>query len=180
VHEVNALNQNNQLDMILLKPDPKDPSKTIQKIYICYHITKTLKQQNIQQDLIEPLFEVEESFTKKDTLFIITKDEMNDTLEANIKHYWESEKYFIVVVSLKRLQFNILNHSLVPPHRVLSDLEEITAIKNKYNITDNSQLPEISRFDPVAQAICLRPGEICEIKRPSKTAIETLYYRVCV
>ena len=59
-------------------------------------------------------------------------------------------------------------------------LDEIDAVKKKYNVTNNNLFPEISRFDPVAQVIFIRPGEICEITRPSKTAIESFYYRVCV
>ena len=53
-------------------------------------------------------------------------------------------------------------------------------IKKKFNIVNNSQLPEISRFDPVAQSLCMRPGEVCEILRPSKTAIKSPYYRICI
>ena len=51
--------------------------------------------------------------------------------------------------------------------------------KEKYNITDNSQFPELSRFDPVAQAIGIRPGQLCKIERPSKTAIMADFYRIC-
>ena len=43
--------------------------------------------------------------------------------------------------------------------------------KIKFNIKDNSQMPGISRFSPVSLAIGIRPGEICEILRKSKTAI---------
>ena len=50
----------------------------------------------------------------------------------------------------------------------------------KYNITDKIQFPDISRFDPVARAIGLRPGQLCKITRYSKTAIETFYYRICI
>ena len=50
----------------------------------------------------------------------------------------------------------------------------------KYNISKPELLPEISRFDPVAKAICIRPGQVCKITRPSKTAIETNYYRICI
>jgi DNA-directed RNA polymerase subunit H (RpoH/RPB5) len=67
---------------------------------------------------------------------------------------------------------------LVPPHRILSNAEKI-AIKTKYNIMDDVQFPDISRFDPVAQAIGIRPGQVCEIIRPSKTAISAPYYRIC-
>ena len=68
---------------------------------------------------------------------------------------------------------------LIPNHRKLTSNEAIQ-MKQKYNITDNAQLPEISRFDPVALAIGLRPGEVCHIQRPSKTAIYGDYYRYCL
>ena len=42
------------------------------------------------------------------------------------------------------------------------------------------QWPEISRFDPVAQAIGLRPKEVCKIIRSSETAITSTYYRMCL
>jgi DNA-directed RNA polymerase subunit H len=99
-------------------------------------------------------------------------------LANTVKHIWESEKIFIILQPLKRLQFNILTHILVPPHRVLSESEKID-IKKRYNIIDDSHFPDISRFDPVAQAIGIRPGEVCEIIRPSKTAISAPYYRIC-
>jgi DNA-directed RNA polymerase subunit H len=80
---------------------------------------------------------------------------------------------------LKRLQYNILDHNLVPPHRILQNKEKEEII-DKYKIIDNKQLPEISRYDPVSVAINMRPGDICEIIRPSKTAILTKYYRYCI
>jgi DNA-directed RNA polymerase subunit H (RpoH/RPB5) len=58
--------------------------------------------------------------------------------------------------------------------------EDVKNIMKRYNITDKVQFPDISRFDPVAQVIGIRPGQICEITRPSKTAIEGKYYRICV
>jgi DNA-directed RNA polymerase subunit H (RpoH/RPB5) len=58
--------------------------------------------------------------------------------------------------------------------------EEVEEVKIKYNINKLSQLPEISRFDPVAQVIGIRPGQVCEIIRSSKTAVNSKYYRVCI
>ena len=81
--------------------------------------------------------------------------------------------------NINRLQFNILNHSLVPKANVLND-EQVKELKQKYSIETQKQLPEISRFDPHALAIYLRPGEICEFKRNSATAMNYNYYRVCV
>ena len=57
---------------------------------------------------------------------------------------------------------------------------EVSIIMKKYNISDITQFPDISRFDPVAQVIGLRPGQVCEITRDSKTAIESNYYRYCI
>ena len=178
VNEVNTMFQNKQMDMLLekSKEDPRTGRKN--KIYILFYLAKAIRPANIQE-MIDDLFNLEETLTKEDTLLIITKDEMNDTLMATLKHVWETDKIFIVVQNIKRLQFNIHEHTLVPPHRVISD-DERTLIKTKYNITEDTQFPDISRFDPVAQAICLRPGQICEITRPSKTAIQSIYYRLCI
>jgi DNA-directed RNA polymerase subunit H (RpoH/RPB5) len=178
VNEVNTMFQNKQMDMLLekSKEDPRTGRKN--KVYILFYLAKAIRPANIQE-MIDDLFNLEETLTKEDTLLIITKDEMNDTLMATLKHVWETDKIFIVVQNIKRLQFNIHEHTLVPPHRVISD-DERTLIKTKYNITEDTQFPDISRFDPVAQAICLRPGQICEITRPSKTAIQSIYYRLCI
>jgi DNA-directed RNA polymerase subunit H (RpoH/RPB5) len=178
VNEVNTMFQNKQMDMLLekSKEDPRTGRKN--KVYILFYLAKAIRPANIQE-MIDDLFNLEETLTKEDILLIITKDEMNDTLMATLKHVWETDKIFIVVQNIKRLQFNIHEHTLVPPHRVISD-DERDVIKTKYNITDDTQFPDISRFDPVAQAICLRPGQICEITRPSKTAIQSIYYRLCI
>lgn len=178
INEVNTMTQNKQLDMLVEKPVAEDSPVPSLKIYIRYYLGNSLKQQMIQE-IIDDLFNLEEVLHKTDILYIIVKDEMNETLINLLKHIWEQDGIFIVVQSLKRLQYNVLDHSLVPPHRILNN-EELTAVKKKYNISDTLMLPEISRFDPVAQVIFIRPGEVVEITRPSKTAIESLYYRVCV
>jgi DNA-directed RNA polymerase subunit H (RpoH/RPB5) len=176
INEVNNMSTNKQLDMLVEKPE----GERVTKMYVQYYLGKVLKEQNIQA-IIEDLFNLEEEpvLTKNDILCIIIKDDINETLINLLKHIWEQDGIFIIIQSLKRLQFNILNHSLVPPHRIMS-LAEIETIKKKYNITDNSLFPEISRFDPVAKSIFIRPGEVCEITRPSKSAIESFYYRVCI
>ena len=176
VNEVNSMTQGKQLDMLVEKPQVGDAPSF--KVYIRYYLGTSLKQQTVQE-LIDDLFNLEEVLTKKDILYVIVKDEMNETLTNLLKHIWERDGIFIVVQSLRRLQFNVLDHSLVPPHRIL-DVAELEQVKKKYNLSDVMMLPEMSRFDPVAQVLFIRPGEVVEIRRPSKTAIESLYYRVCV
>ena len=189
INEINTMKTNNQLDMILEKypnevnnnydekSDNEETETETTKIYIKYYLGKSLRPNNLQE-MIDDLFTVEEVLKKKDTLLVIVRDEVKETLMNFVKHTWESEKIFIIIQPLKRLQFNILEHVLVPQHRVLNEAEKIQ-IKNKYNITNDNQFPDISRFDPVAQIIGIRPGEVCEIIRPSKTAISAPYYRIC-
>ena len=178
INEVNSMKQNNQLDMLLEKKEENPVTKRKNKIYIRYYLGKTIRPSNLQE-MIDDLFNLEEILKKEDTLFIIIKDEINETLTNELKHIWESDGIFIVIENIKRLQFNILKHELVPQHTVMLQSEVIEIMK-KYNITDKVQFPDISRFDPVARAIGLRPGQLCHIIRPSKTSIKANYYRICI
>jgi len=174
INEVNAMYVHNQLDMLLEKVEEGKKRKT----YVSYYLGKTIKPANILE-MIDDLYNLEEILTPEDTLMIITKDDMNETMTNLLKHIYEKDKTHIIIQSIKHLQFNILENVLVPPHRVLTNVE-LEEIRLKYNITDDAQFPDISRFDPVAKVIGIRPGQVCEIIRPSKTAIEGKYYRICI
>jgi len=179
INEVNTMFQNNQLDMLMEKKISMDEmNQRKNKIYIKYYLGKVLRPNNIQE-IIDDLFYLEEILLKEDTLFIIAKDEMNETLTNELIHLFEKDGIFIVVQSIKGLQFNILEHILVPPHRMMNE-DETQEIMKKYNLKNKSEFPDISRFDPVAQVIGLRPGRVCEIIRSSKTSIFSKYYRVCI
>jgi len=171
IHEVNTMFHAKQLDMLFTK---QDGSK---KAYVKYHLSKSLRPVNIYE-YIDDLFNLEEVLKKTDDLIIIMKDEPNETTEKTLSNIWEQDGVFVTIYNIKRLQYNVLEHSLVPPHYALTE-EEGNAIKTKYNILTNDQIPDISRFSPVAQAIGLRPGQMCHIVRPSKTAISADFYRVC-
>jgi DNA-directed RNA polymerase subunit H (RpoH/RPB5) len=174
VNEVHIMYNNKQLDMLL---SSKESESTKKKIYVKYHLAKTLPRQNIN-DYIDDLYNLEEVLSKGDTLIIVTKQEPNDPLLNILRQIWEQDGIFIIVYNLERLQFNILKHSYVPKHIIMNN-SEIDDMKKKYNIKTDEEIPEISRFDPVAIAIGMRPGDICRIIRPSKTAITTNYYRLC-
>ena len=179
ISEVNSMKTNNQLDMLLEKKEDDPLTKKKHKVYIRFHLNKPIRPNTNLQDMIDDLFNLEQILTKDDALFVIVKEEMNETLLNELKHIWEKDGIFIVVENIKRLQFNILQHALVPQHTIMNE-EETLEVMRKYNITNKDQFPEISRFDPVARVICLRPGQVCHIQRPSKTAIISDYYRICV
>lgn len=169
----------------------KNDEKENKKTYVKFHLEKTLSVSHIN-DLIEDLYVLgvggdiggtgvsananDTVLTDKDTLIIITKQEIKTMNQVSNQLFLQGR--FIVLLSLDRLQFNILNHQYVPRHTILSD-DEVGEMMKKYNVMEKSQLPDISRYDPVALAIGMRPGEVCSIDRPSKSAISSLYYRVC-
>ena len=178
ISEVNSMKQNNQLDMLLEKKEEDPVTKRKNKIYISYYLGKTIRPANLQE-MIDDLFNLEETLKKDDTLFIIIKDEINETLTNELKHIWETDGIFIVIESIKWLKFNVLDNKLQPKFDIVPESEVVNIMK-KYNITNKIEFPDISRFDPVSRAIGLRPGQLCHIVRPSKTAIEANYYRLCV
>lgn len=172
INEIDAMFSNNQLDMILKN------TATNCKMYIMYYIAKTLRSQSLDE-IIEELYDIENVLTKKDTLIIIIDDEPNDTLRNKTKYLFEKYGVFVVIHNIKRLQFNILNHMWQPKVQLLTP-EETDALKITYNLKNLQQLPEISRYDPLAMAIALRPNEVVKLTRNSQTAMESVYYRVCV
>ena len=173
INEVDAMYKNTQLDMLLTH------STNSRKVYIKYFLkAKQIKKPDLD-DIIEDLYFIENVLTKEDCLIIVTEDEPNDTIVAKINYLYEHDGIFIVIHNIKRLQYNILKHTLVPKAKILSTAE-VETLKQRFNLMSVKQLPEVSRFDPQSLAICLRPGEVCKYDRKSATALNTEYYRVCV
>ena len=171
ITEIGILIENNQLDMLLENETSK------KKVYVKFYISKVIKPQNIY-DIVEDLFHLESVLEKKDDLIVIIKDEPNETMLENIKDIWVSENIYISLINIKRLQFNILKHVLVPKHTILSNTEKELFMK-KYNIFDKSQIPDISYFSPVSIVMGIRPDDVVKIERSSRTSIRSDYYRIC-
>ena len=173
INEIDAMYTNTQLDMLI------NHDKNGRKIYIKYYLTaKQIRPQNLE-DIIEDLFTVENVLTKEDTLVIIIEDEPNDTILTRLKYLYDHDGIFVIIHNIRRLQYNMLKHRLVPDCYLL-DEKERKDLMQKFNIKNPMQLPEISRFDPQALVMCLRPGDICRFVRNSATAMTYDYYRICV
>lgn len=169
--EIHAMLQARQMDMLLTNP------ATNRKTYVKFNMGKALRAPNLY-DWVEDLYHLEGTLGPDDDLIVVAKDNPNDSIQKVLRELWSRDKIFITVIGEEHLQFNIMKHVLVPPHRVLSD-EESRKVADRYKITTPTQVPDISRFSPVAAAIGLRPGEWCEIQRKSRTAIKSLFYRIC-
>lgn len=177
INEIDVMLNSNQLDLLLSESvDNTEISKT----YVKFHLGKNLNENSLQP-ILEDLFILTDTLTPNDTLIVIYEGgDPNDSLKTHLKYKFSHDGIFVVVHNIKRLQFNILEHHLLPSNITILNENETIELKQKYNLNKIQELPEISRFDPMALAICLRPGQICKFFRKSPTALSAVYYRVCI
>jgi DNA-directed RNA polymerase subunit H (RpoH/RPB5) len=160
------------------------------KIFIKYNISpanggnpargrlKPTTLDTILEDVYDEEENMEKKITYQDELIILINHKVNDSLRAALTKVYSDTNRFVNIYNINDYLFNILDNVLVPPHKVLSDVEK-KQIFNKYYIREDSNFPEISRYDPVAKTLGARPGDLLEITRPSPTAIQHKYYRLC-
>ena len=181
IAEINAMEQNTKSDNSELDFEVYKTNKdgVIETCTVMYYIKNNIKQ-NILESMVTDYYEEKQEENKENcNLIIVSFNAMNDSLHKSIKSMWKKYQEYVVLLDIQSLQFNILEHSFVPKHIKLTN-EEKNELYEKFNIKNNSQLPEISMFDPVAKIILLKPGEVCKIIRYDKISIINEFYRVCV
>lgn len=180
MNELYSMIQNEQINFNLKKINQEDECKNVQVHFyeLLGKTSKALRDKNVDE-IIDDYFIIQNTLGENDRLIIIVNDDPNDTIINHLKQKWEENKLLVNIISIKRFQFNILKHHMVPKHRIMLKDEKEKFLKD-YNIQQLKQIPEISRFDPVSQVIGIKPNDICEIIRPSKNVIQTKYYRACV
>jgi DNA-directed RNA polymerase subunit H (RpoH/RPB5) len=170
MNEVHHMEKNDDLNFHVSNPNGST-------IFVKYFIKKTIKPNTLQQ-MTSELFN--NSFNPQtSTIILVLKEEPNQTLIELVKQIYAEEHIFIVLYHIKRLLFNILEHSMINKHIILNELDVIE-FKEKYFISSDSQIPTISRFDPCSIANFIRPGQICKITRSSVNSVQSEYYRLCL
>ena len=176
IEEIEVMKNHNQLNF-------KVDNEKGEACYVMYKLDTNLKQNMVKKNNVETfineIFEENVNIGKNDTLVIITTEYSQDSIHKIIKNIWENESKYVVIMTLANLQFNILKHTFVPKHMKLNE-EEKAEFYKKFNIQNDLQIPEISRFDPVAKIIFLRPGDVCKIIRYDKISLMNEFYRICV
>lgn len=176
VNEIDERMKTMQLDMEIRKP----AGNAAYVKYLCGNKAPT-KGLNVKilDFIIDDLYTNSRTLEKSDTLILIIDGDPNDSMLDRFKYLYDHDGYFVVCHNIERLQFNILQHEKVPKSEVATDAE-VQEVMTRFNMNTRKQFPEIGRFDPVSLALCLRPGEICKIHRPTPTAGISMFYRVCV
>ena len=174
IGEISSMERHNSLDFNV-------SNDSNSHIIIKYYLDKPIKA-NVIQSVITELWNSKNDLNfipDTYTIVIIIKDDPNSGLQELVKQIFAEENIYIVLYNIKRLLFNILDHSFVPSHTVLNNEDDVE-FRKTYNVTNDMELPTISRFDPVALAIFIKPNEICKITRSSVNAITSYYYRLCI
>lgn len=178
-NEIDTMTRNNTLDMLMTTSPDKTPLK---KVYVKYLRVDESVSEALVNHTITDLYENSQVLSQQDMLVIVSNDEPNEKLQLYLTNLYENTKrsLFVTVLNIRRLQFNVLQHELQPREIHILTAAEKNDLFTKLNIRSNRDLPEISRFDPLALALFLRPGEVCRFVRDSPVAITAEYYRVCV
>lgn len=179
-NEIDTMARNGTLDMMMSDNDAAPTKKT----YIKYFLEKTLTTQELEH-IMEDLYENAEDTYRlgnnaDDTLVIVTADEPNKKLQGFLSELYTRRQRFVTVFPIKRLQFNVTRHELQPREVTILSDEERDEMMRRYNVKSLAELPEMSRFDPLALALFVRPGQVCKMVRNSPTAMLAPYYRVCL
>ena len=165
------LSKNNNratLNGIFYKKDEKNPEAII-RLYFEY-----LDKVKISAAEIGIFFSNMKD-AKADSGIIIISGQL--TSQAKQKLTDINNELQIECFNISELMVNIIEHSYVPEHILLTD-EEKNLLLKRYKIKE-SQLPKILTSDPVARYLGLRRGNIVKIIRDSETAGKYVTYRIC-
>ena len=167
------------------------------KLHVLYYNFQRESKTKVTKSIIDrimPLY-TDDVFQTTDNVLLILNEPIKETIislnnELNLRLKQNPDKiendigyenkHFrnIFMFYIAQLQFNILNHELVPKHEIIRNQKDIDNILENCNCSID-QLPIISKNDPVAKLKMCVNGDICKITRMSKSAGEFPYYRVC-
>tara|TARA_B110000467_G_scaffold117404_1_gene108190 strand:+ start:373 stop:972 length:600 start_codon:yes stop_codon:yes gene_type:complete len=153
----------------------RENAKTCKVHY--YTKPSSMKQQTLETTTMS--YYEDHPDKENSTLIIIMQGNINDTTMKTIKNMWKKFQEYVIVFEMKSLLFNLFTHTYVPKHIKLTS-DEKKKVKLEKNISDDSQIPEISIFDPMAKALMMRPGDMCKIIRYDKISLTNEFYRLCV
>lgn len=119
---------------------------------------------------------IEEDIKPYEIILLVVKEKVSESNNKLI----HALGFPIQIWEIKKLQFNISKHVLVPKHEIIRDESEIRSIVERYLLKSKQQLPLILKNDPMSRYLGLKGGEVVKISRPSPTSGEYVMYRCCI
>ena len=137
-------------------------------IFVKFIMDNSIKPTNIR-DLLNNL-----AHSEILNVIIIVKKKPNNTILKLIKDYSHIQLEFFWIYELQK---DITEHKYVPKHILLTP-EEVSVMKQNYNIKSNYEIPVMLKSDPVSKFYGFKKGDICKIIRKSYSVGESIYYRI--
>jgi DNA-directed RNA polymerase subunit H (RpoH/RPB5) len=163
----------NEIELELMKIQVKH-KETEQQAFVFYWMGSVKQKRKTMFPLPEEL-----GVKDGDDVIIVLNEPIHD--EFHLIAIRRRDHEHISFFNIRNLISNPTKHVLVPPHRKLTP-EEAEEVRKEYFIdTKSSSKPPDIKYhrDMIARIIGLRVGDIVEITRPSITAGESKYYRIC-
>ena len=111
---------------------------------------------------------------------IVYRDKITTFAKNYISNYRAENSVHVECFHVMSLQKNILNHALVPRHRLLNSSEERELFKRMKTKKENFPTILVGgvNADPVAKYLGIRVGQVVEITRNHPNGFQYLFYRV--
>ena len=133
------------------------------------------KQRSLQERDIKTLVELRDN--PGQLLILVTMAPPSENVLKTIKQL-SGQK--VQLFHIRELQFDIMSHRMVVPHRILKEDERQKVFELYKTSKPEEQLPWIDSQDAMAKWYGAMPGDVLEITRHSDTGGASPYWRYCV
>ena len=116
----------------------------------------------------------------KGGILVASPSRPSDMVLSVLRNYVaERENPLVQIFEIRHLQFDISKNRKVPAHRIMTDAERASMMK-EYNVQKIELLPKIDCQDPMAKWIGARPGDTIEVTGLCEASCQNKRYRYCV
>lgn len=152
----------------------------MERAHVLYWIEGTsvrLRLEGLLQNMWDG--EEEQYLAERDEVIVVLSEPFHEVFNLQAVKLWNRRKARISFFNIKNLVSNPKHHQYVPPHRKLT-AEEAETVMQRLHIRSKGEFPKIIyHVDMQARVLGLVPGDLVEIRRPSPTSGEYVFYRVC-
>ena len=154
--------------------------KGISKCVVLYSLNRIKNSLNtFMNGLTDPESEAAIDPATTEVVVMLLNDKIVDAFNTAALQAYSAHGLRIGFFQVHQLVNNPLEHVLVPKHEKMEEGEHDGFLK-AHQIKSKGNLPTIKfHEDMIARVMGLVPGDVVRIYRPSPTAGESVYYRIC-